>query len=309
MRILLTGASSFTGFWFAKMLASAGHQVTASFRGQEGEYEGIRGRRISQLTGLIEPIWNVCFGDEAFMRAVDSRHFDLVCHHASEMTNYRSGDFDALEASRRNTNNARVVLAKLGEGGCSRLVMTGSVFEPYEGDNTADTRAFNPYGLSKHLSFELMRLEAERQGWAIGKFVIPNPFGPFEEARFTAYLAKRWLAGDTPSVTTPAYVRDNIPVSVLALDYVRFCEVAQAPRSIARATPSGYVETQGMFARRVAGEFSARTKLSCLVQLLDQKDFSEPLKRVNGECVLDKFSQWHEKAAWDEFVKFYMKEQ
>ncbi len=31
MKILFTGASSFTGFWFAKELAAAGHEVFAVF--------------------------------------------------------------------------------------------------------------------------------------------------------------------------------------------------------------------------------------------------------------------------------------
>ena len=32
MKILFTGASSFTGFWFARALAAAGHEVVATFR-------------------------------------------------------------------------------------------------------------------------------------------------------------------------------------------------------------------------------------------------------------------------------------
>lgn len=30
-----------------------------------------------------------------------------------------------------------------------------------------------------------------------GKFVIANPFGPWKEPRFTAYLARCWLGGET----------------------------------------------------------------------------------------------------------------
>ena len=40
LRILITGASSFTGSWFARGLAAAGHDVTATFR--QREYDGVR---------------------------------------------------------------------------------------------------------------------------------------------------------------------------------------------------------------------------------------------------------------------------
>jgi hypothetical protein len=42
--------------------------------------------------------------------------------------------------------------------------------------------------------------------------VISNPFGPFEEPRFCAYLMKTWRAGEIAEVRTPAYLRDNMKV-------------------------------------------------------------------------------------------------
>ena len=38
MKILFTGASSFTGFWFVRELAAAGCEVTAVFRGKPGSF-------------------------------------------------------------------------------------------------------------------------------------------------------------------------------------------------------------------------------------------------------------------------------
>ena len=55
----------------------------------------------------------------------------------------------------------------------------------------------------------------EAAGLPLGKFVIPNPFGPFEEPRFCAYLIRQWQAGQAAEVRTPAYVRDNIHVDLL----------------------------------------------------------------------------------------------
>jgi len=37
MKILFTGGSSFTGYWFIKELVAAGHEVVAAFRRADGE--------------------------------------------------------------------------------------------------------------------------------------------------------------------------------------------------------------------------------------------------------------------------------
>ena len=45
MRVLLTGASSFTGAWFVHALAEAGHEVVAPLRAAGGYDDPIRRRR------------------------------------------------------------------------------------------------------------------------------------------------------------------------------------------------------------------------------------------------------------------------
>ena len=53
MRILFTGGSSFTGYWFIKELAAAGHEVTATFRRQVDEYtDELRRHRVGALTSV-----------------------------------------------------------------------------------------------------------------------------------------------------------------------------------------------------------------------------------------------------------------
>lgn len=305
MRILLTGASSFTGSWFARELAGAGHEVLAAFRGAPEDYQGVRGARVMRVRDQIEPLWGMEFGDERFLDAVLGRDLDLVLHHAAEMTDYRSWDFDALGATARNTRSGRRLLEGLAGRGCRKLILTGSVFEPYEGVGDAGARAFSPYGLSKHLTFEWWRLEAERLGLSLGKFVIPNPFGPQEEFRFTSYLAKEWAAGRRPVVGTPVYVRDNIHVSLLARAYLRACETLPDAPGLTRAAPSGYVESQGAFARRVAREIGARTGWACEVGEADQTDFSEPLFRVNASLAAQAEPAWSEARAWDALAQYY----
>jgi UDP-glucose 4-epimerase len=305
MRILMTGASSFTGAWFAEELARAGHHVVATYRGPLSDYTGVRAEHVRRLASLVEQVDNTSFGDASFLDLAAAQPYDLLLHHAATMENYRSWDFDAISASEKNTRNTRPLLRTMSERGLRKVVVTGSVFEPFEGDGDAPGRAFNPYGLSKHISFEIMRLEAERFGLSLGKFVIPNPFGPSEEPRFTTYLAREWKAGRVPTVATPRYVRDNIHVSLLAKAYRSFCEALPDAAGVRRSSPSGYVGSQGDFARRVATELRDRTGWRCEVREAEQTDFSEPLVRTATEPAAAAHADWIEAEAWEACAEYY----
>src|SRR5690606_23472549 len=98
---------------------------------------------------------------------------------------------------------------------------------------------FSPYGLSKGLTADMFRYWTERLGLTLGKFVIPNPFGPLEEPRFCAYLINCWAKGEVAGVNTPRYVRDNIHISLLARAYVDFASRVHAGSGHLQPHPSG----------------------------------------------------------------------
>ena len=304
MNVLLTGASSFTGFWFARQLHAAGCHVVAPLRGAAGLYAGVRAERVRALSQHAEVVPDCAFGGPAFLDLAASRDFDVLCHHAAEVANYRSADFDVAAALAANTRNLRPVLAKLAARGLKALVATGSVFEPDEGVGPSPRRAFSPYGLSKAFTFETLRYEGEVLGLPVSKFVIANPFGPYEEPRFVAYVVKRWSEGLAAEVRTPAYLRDNIHVDLLARHYARFVVEAGAGGPARRFGPCGYLETQGAFAQRLARDLAPRLGREGRVTLLNQADFAEPLARLNLD-VVDTPSGWREDEAWDALAEFY----
>jgi nucleoside-diphosphate-sugar epimerase len=305
MKILFTGGSSFTGAWFIRGLAAAGHDVTAIFRRPAGEYaDPVRRHRVAMASEVSRPVHGASFGDKAFLGLIGEGGWDLLCHHAADVTNYKSPDFDTVAALANNTQNLPAVLTALKGAGCRRMLLSGSVFEGGEGAGSQGLPHFSPYGLSKALTAEVFRFECGRAGLGLGKFVIPNPFGPYEEPRFTGYLLKNWLTGGSPNCSSPAYVRDNIHVSLLALAYARFAGKVPA-EGFARANPSGYAETQGAFTLRLAQEMRPRLGLPCPVELLKQTDFPEPRVRINTEPAEADAPGWDESAAWDDMARFY----
>jgi nucleoside-diphosphate-sugar epimerase len=307
MKILFTGGSSFTGFWFIRELASAGHDVTAVFRKRATEYaDDVRRQRVDLGSKVCQPVWGCSFGDVKFLNLIEEGGWNLLCHHGADVTNYKSPDFDAVAALRNNTANLAAVLEALRTAGCRRLLLTGSVFEGGEGAGSQGLPDFSPYGLSKALTAQMFRYYCGRAGIGLGKFVIPNPIGPYEEPRFTSYLMKNWLAGATPSCSNPSYVRDNIHVSLLAKAYLQFA--AESPTlGFGRFNPSGYAESQGAFTLRLAQEMRPRIGLPCPVELKKQIDFSEPRVRINTDLLDAESLGWDESAAWDDMARYYQR--
>jgi nucleoside-diphosphate-sugar epimerase len=306
VKILFTGGSSFTGSWFIRALAEAGHEVTAIFRRPDAASyaDEVRRRRVALAAEVCRPVFGCAFGDDAFLGLLAEGGWDILAHHAADVTNYKSPDFDTVGALANNTHRLGAALRALRDGGGRRVLLTGSAFEGGEGSGSQGLPHFSPYGLSKALTAEVVRFECGRFGLGFGKFVVPNPFGPFEEPRFTGYLMKTWLAGNTASCSSPVYVRDNIHVSLLAKAYARFAAEVP-PEGVVRHNPSGYAESQGAFTLRLAQEMRPRLDLPCAVELKVQTDFPEPRVRVNTDPLDAAALGWDESAAWDAMADYY----
>lgn len=301
MKILLTGASSFTGFHFARQLAREGWEVTAVLTQDPDRYTGLRRQRVLQLSEHCECVHGFRFGDEPFLELA-ARGWDLLAHHAADVTNYRSPDFDVCAAVAQNSANLSRVLQALQRGGTPRLLLTGSVFEGGEGAGSDGLPDMSPYGLSKRLTADLFAFYCRRAQIRLEKFVIPNPFGAWEEDRFTSYLIQAWLRGDTPSCRTPRYIRDNIHASLLARAYAQACRGGHT-----KYAPSGYVESMGQFVERLSRAMQNRLGRDCPYTLEADHPLTEPYIRVNTDAC--SFSDWDEAAAWDELAAFYQDRQ
>ncbi|MFZ5784759.1 MAG: NAD-dependent epimerase/dehydratase family protein [Pseudomonadota bacterium] len=305
MRVLLTGASSFTGYWFAATLSQAGHHVVMPLRGAQGTYVSQpRANRVRLLQELGEVVWSCPFGSDRFLDLVRREPVDILCHHAAQVKDYRSDSFDVLAALENNTHRVSELMSSAANIGA--IVLTGTVFEFDEGIGDEPMRAFSPYGLSKGLTFQVFRYWCLKRGIPFGKFVIPNPFGPYEEARFVSYLLNCFLRRQVATVGTPSYIRDNIHVDLLAKCYAAFCDtVGKSARSITKCNPSGYVESQAAFAFRVSREMRKRLGLPCDVVAAVQTDFPEPLIRSNDQMASRMVPAWCEDHAWDQLVQYY----
>jgi nucleoside-diphosphate-sugar epimerase len=303
MKILFTGGSSFTGFWFVQELIKQGHHVTTLFRNRPENYQGTRKKRIDILLPHTESVFEVSFGDASFLQLLYNTQWDVLCHHAADVTGYKSPDFNYLKAVENNTLNVKQVVESLSKNGI-RLILTGSVFEQNEGKGSDALRAVSPYGLSKGLSSEIFKFYCSYFQVPLTKFVIPNPFGPYEEFRYTSFLIDQWFAHQNAAVKYPDYIRDNIHVSLLAKAYTATVKQKQSHTYI-QTNPSGYVGSQAAFTEKFAHEMRHRLSIPCEYTLFPQADFHEPKERTNTESLDSKKLGWDEMKAWDELAEYY----
>ena len=302
-KILLTGGSSFSGLWIAQALAGAGHQVTAAVTRPKGSYQGLRAERLAHLETVTQVAYEAPLASPAFLDLASGGH-DLLAHHAADIPNYRSASYDFVDGFTRNIAGVEPALDAFSSAGGRAVVATGTAFEAGEGGPEGGGLAVSPYGLSKSLTNEAIRHMARWRGLRFGKFVVAGPFGPLEEGRMVWSLMQRWFEGQAGVIRTPRYVRDNIPVPMLAQAYVRIVasllDDAAPAETVAR--PSGFVGTQEAFARRLAAEMAPRLALACELEVLPQPDLAEPLVRVNYEPWL---RDWEEASFWDDYAEYY----
>lgn len=302
--VLLTGASSFTGMWIAEALQAAGFRVIAPLLRDRDAYEGVRRDRVTRLEQVAEVRFGRAFGSDALLADIrSSGGVDVLAHHAAHITGYRDAAFDPVDALARNTAGAPAMLRAVRDAGGRLMVLTGTVFEAAEGGGD-ELGAVTPYGLSKTLTRQAFDYWTAEAGLRFGRFIIPSPYGAFEERRFGWYLFKTWFAGGTPQVRTPRYVRDHLAAPRLARAYAEYLTQAldtDAPQPVAR--PSGWIAPQGDFARRVAAEASGRLGRACPVDLAEQTVLEEPLVRVNDQSAWA--AGWDEAGFWDEYVAWY----
>lgn len=298
MKILFTGGSSFTGYWFIRRLVESGHDVVATFRREKLGYAGVRAERVSQVIQLCET--RFCEPLQQVIQSATS--WDLWCQHAAEVTDYKSPAFDPIPALTRNCEGLVTALEQLRQRGCQRVLLTGSYFEQREGGGDC---AVSSYGLSKGLTADIYAHYTMRHEMHMARFVIPNPFGPLEEKRLTHYLVSEWMQGKTPRVAHPDYVRDNIHVSLLANAYERFAQQLPAIPGRSDFRPSGYVGTQRAFVELFAREMGARLGLDAAVEYAKQQDFSEPMSRMNSDALDNDALGWNEARAWDDLASYY----
>ena len=307
-RILLTGVSSFTGFWFARRLVESGFSVSCPLPNIKKSYEGIKKTRLDTLPETVELFYNVPFGSVEFINLLDG-NFDKLCLHGAFVKGYQNNEFTFGKAVGQNLNEIDRVFEKAKQNGCHGVIWTSSIFE--DAVNTDEEflkgSAFPwlKYALSKKISYLSAREIALNSGLSFVRYVIPNPFGPYEDKKLTFHIIKSLHLGNDVSLKTPYYIRDMIHIEHLASDYVRAIQSLDDLCDCSTVRPSEYSLSIIEFATILCDEYNKRFGTNHKVLKSEQDNYREPESMINNQNVRLSLPDYDDAKCWDRLFEYY----
>lgn len=305
-RVLLTGATSFTGAHIARAFCDAGFEVAATLTGRLADYSDAVVQRRREHSKVREWVENAPFGSPRLLDFLKNNSIDVFVNHGASIKGYRQPDFDYLASVKNAVENLRQVVDATAKAGCKRWIHSGSIFEADEGEAglvaAPAAEAMSIYGIAKSMVWQPLRFYVVGAGLALSKVVIPNPVGTFENVdRLIPIFAGQWKTGKLPSLRTPQLVRDNVPAPWLASVYVNEAEVT-ATSSLPRVRrPSAYALSNEAFLQLVARNFGKEWGKELSFESAPQA-VSEPLRRVNVEPAPELMNPEVREAFWKEWA-------
>lgn len=217
MRVLVTGASGFSGSFVAAALAEAGHEVVGLYRHETSFLARIKGLRRLETVRLA-------LADVATLRS----DFDAVVHAAATSPAPGVGDAEII---RDNRDGTAALIAAAMTWPCrsfvffSSLSLYGEIAVPVIDEATPVTRP-DTYGLTKQQGEALLASHADRlPGLALR---LPGVLGKGAHRNWLSGAATKLLAGQV----VPAYGLDE--------PYNNAAHIADVAALVRRAIERGF---------------------------------------------------------------------
>lgn len=296
-RVLFTGLSSFTGYWFTQKLAEKGYKVVGCLSQNKSDYNSDQNERLNLLNSKIRIEQNISFGSENFLQLISDFQPNIFCFHHALVTGYKDASFNVDNAISNNLNNYKEVIKRLSASGCKQIIMTRSIFEKGLGRTDLESD-ISAYGQSKRKTFEIFS-QAVPKDIKLRSFVICNPVGRNEGNNLTSYLIKYWIEGKSASLMQPKLVRDYVPIDLLSNSYAQF--IGTNDQII---IPSHFPVSNYEYAQKI-GDITRKLKdIQTPINTTNERyDQNEAFVRIGIDKV-DFSNKDQEEKFWEDFVTY-----
>ncbi len=316
-KILLTGATSFTGAHIGRSLVDRGWEVWATLTQTLDETRNDP-QRLARMEFSKIKNWvsNSSLGSPAFEKLLVENKFKVWINHGAPISGYRKMDFNYSKSALESLQGVEKNLKIFSQGGGGLLIHTGTIFEPNEGCETPGlegaSEALSPYGISKNWVWQATRFWAQKENVNTTKIIIPNPIGAFEnQDRLLPVFAKSWKAGASlPTLRGGNLVRDNLPASWLAEVYADEVAIHLKSFGPTRQTrirrPSGFVLKQKDFLEMAIKNFREINPKIKFDYKLDESPVDDVAERFNLEPVEELLKPHSQKEFWDDYSSYLL---
>ena len=297
MKILMTGVTCFSGYWFARQLILDGNELIC-FRAKSNK-DSIDLNVWLEKLNTEELPFRVQTVDSKFL---DRENIDLLLLHGSSMRNRRSRNFDVDSAVKETVVISEFIQQHFN---VKCVVHTGTFSERDEGVGESPRIAFNPYSESKSRIYEAhCDLFSDQP---LLKYVMPNPFGIFQKDNMFSYLESKWRENLQPSIANPYYIRDYVPIDLLSQNYANVvCKFAKGEFNEKKYSPSFYAMTNKEVVSLYAQKVYENTKIQYTFSTNEQLNFEEPRVRVNLNVATEYAVEWSEVNFWKNLTNKFL---
>lgn len=305
-RILLTGCSSFTGYWFASELINMGFELVCPLPHEYDEYLGVKKQRLDSMRNKATLVFKCPFGSNEFIELCKNQYYGMGVH-GFYMKDYNNRNYKISSSFSQNLKNLENILEILQKNR-TRIIYSSSIFENainLEDDNNESTSIdWYNYAFSKKVTFLALRSLCQQYGLTFQRFVITNPFGPYEDKKFCFHLMNSILEKKDFIIKTPFYTRDMIQVDLLAKLYAN-AFLDENGKNIDEFRPSQYSMKIFEFAEIFISKISKYCGYKIKIFKENQETFKEPEILVNNiDYKSYKFAHI-KKEFWREYFYYY----
>jgi UDP-glucose 4-epimerase len=212
-RVIITGASSFTGVWISRAFNLAGWDVHSFCARAETAYQGLVAERVKLLRDFSTVHFEMQSESKEFLQKIENVMPHIFVYHHHYMTDYGSENYNLSLALKVGLTPLPEIMKSLKMIATSGIIFSSSYFENFD-------PKVSPYGESKRIIGKEIESLSSKLEIPFSKIIIPNPVGPLEnEDRFIPQLLKAARNKEDFKLTAPTKKANHVPVSFLAEGY------------------------------------------------------------------------------------------
>ena len=223
MKVLFTGSSSFTGYYFLKEINKNKIKTFAVFSREKKEYKKIFQKEIlNSKMRYIVPCKKVNFGSKKYIDIIKKENINVICFHHFIVGNLNN-KYDFNKNLKKLLQNIEEVIFQLSLNKNSSIIYTSSVYQKISSSRKYlnDKSRIN-YGYTKLILSQILKYMCKKYKIKFINFELQNPIGKFEkENSLPFYIASSFFNKNKIKLENPRRIFKYQFIENISKDYVK----------------------------------------------------------------------------------------